>query len=669
MNPASVEVDRLTALVNSGACVEAERAARKLLKKNPKLGEAWNVLGIALHMQAKDGLPAFRRAASCLPESPQVLNNLAVVLLAGGRVDDAIASCTKALGMLPNYPEALNNLGIAYGAVNKYENAIASYLRALDIKPDYTEAIINLANAYKNMGRHDEALTSYLRALEIKPDFAEAYVNLGSAYKDIGRYDDAVRCYLRAIEIKPNVADAYVNLGNAYKDIARYDDAIASYRRALAIDRNLVIAYSNLLFCLGLMGGADAQAVFSEHCAFAEWFETPYRNARPAHANSRNPDRSLRIGFVSGDFRAHAVANFIEPILARLADQPTISLYAYHNHQKEDPITLRLREHFVQWHSIAGRPDGEVAKQILDDKIDILVDLSGHTAHNRLLVFARKPAPIQVSWIGYGNTTGLQAMDYVIKDCHNAPHGAYERFYVEKFARIPSSGTFLPFEDAPPVNDLPARLAGHVTFGSFNRANKLNDETIALWSRVLLAVPNAKLLLGGMAGDDSINALVERFGRNGISVDSLIFQPFMEMKDYLAQHHRVDLIMDAFPSSGGSTTNHALWMGVPVLTLTGSATALSHSGGIQRRAGLSDWVADDPEQFVRRAVNWAGRLDELAELRAGMRDRLASSLLRQPDVVAKGFEAASRAMWRRWCAGKRPEHFEIGLDEISGGHS
>ena len=412
------------------------------------------------------------------------------------------------------------------------------------------------------------------------------------------------------------------------------------------------------------MGGVAAEFVYSEHCDFAKQFETLHGKSWPSHANVQNPDRQLRIGFVSSDFRNHAVANFIEPVLEHLAESPSLLLYAYYNHWIKDATTLRLCRHYAQWHSIVGQADGEVARQIQSDKIDVLIDLSGHTERNRLLVFVRKPAPIQVSWIGYGNTTGLQSMDYVIKDRHNAPDRAHEQFYVEKFARIPSANTFLPFENAPPVNELPANEAGYLTFGSFNRANKLNDETIGLWSQVLLTVPDSKMLLGGMAGDDDIGILAEHFGWHGIAPDRLIFQPRMQMRDYLALHHRVDLVLDAFPSAGGSTTNHALWMGVPVLTLTASANVQSHGGGIQRRAGLPDWVAADPEAFVRCAVDWAGRLDELSALRAGMRDRLAHSPLRQPAVVAGGFEAAMRAVWRRWCAGTQPESFEIGLDEI-----
>jgi len=484
---------------------------------------------------------------------------------------------------------------------------------------------------------------------------------------------NAVPAFQRAVDFNPADPGLHSNLGLAYGANCEFDAAITNFKYALKIgpgsleeSAKLAHVYSNMLFCLGLMGGVDPQVVFSEHCAFAERFETPFREAWPAHGNTKDPDRLLRVGFVSGDFREHAVANFLEPVLARLTDCPSLILHAYYNHKVEDSVTQRLRGHFTQWRSVVDQPDTEVARRIQEDKIDILVDLSGHTSDNRLLSFARKPAPIQVSWIGYGNTTGLQAMDYVIKDRQNAPDGALERFYVEKFARIPSATTFLPFEDAPPVNELPAKQTGHVTFGSFSRPNKLNEETLALWSRILLAVPGSKLLLGGMASDDGNSTLAERFGRHGLMADRLIFQPRMEMRDYLALHHQVDLILDAFPSSGGSTTNHALWMGVPVLTLTASAATIAHGGGIQRRAGLADWVASEPEDFVRRAVDWASRLDELAELRAGMRDRLTSAPLRQPEVVAKGFEAALRVMWRRWCAGQRPESFEIGRDEILG---
>lgn len=510
-----------------------------------------------------------------------------------------------------------------------------------------------------------DALPAVQRAVELLPGDAQAYSNLGAALYTIEQFENAAASYQRALEINSNFAEAHYNLGLAQQELMQTDNAVASCRRALELKPDYVDAFQKLLFCLSHSEVVNAQELFAEHCRFAERFEAPLRINWPQHTNLRNPDRCLQVGFVSGDLRTHPVANFIEPVLAHLAGCPQLSLHAYSNHAVEDSVTQRLRMHLTHWHPIVGLSDAALAQKILDDGIDILIDLSGHTHDNRLLTFARKPAPIQITWIGYHNTTGLCAMDYVLKDRFNAPYGAYEQYYTEKLVRLPSSSTFLPMEGAPPVNDLPALSTGSITFGSFNRPSKLGDGVIALWSQVLQAVPGSKILLGAVNEGSLRTNLVERFARYGVSTDRLMFYPRMNMSAYLALHHQVDFILDTFPNTGGAATNHALWMGVPVLTMTESSLMKSQCGGTQRRVGLTDWVAGDAQDFVRRAVDWAGRLDELAILRAGMRDRLLSSPLRQPVTVARGLESAFRIMWRRWCEGLPAEHFEVELEGLS----
>ena len=651
-------------MFNAGHFAESEAQARLLLELFPDSGFVWKLLAASLMIQGKQGLLALQKAAELLPEDAEVHSSLGVALKGLGRLDDAVASYRRALEIKPDYVGALYNLGSALADLGRLDDAVASYRRALEIKPDFAEAHSNLGNTLMDLGRLDDAVASYRRALEITPEFAEVHSNLGNALKDLGRLDDAVASYRRALEVKPNYAVAHNNLGSALKDLGQSGGAVASYRRALEIQPDFAEAHSNLLFCLSHSATVNAETLFAEHCRFGERFEAPLRANWPQHTNSRKPDRCLQVGFVSGDLRNHAVAHFIEPVLAHLAGHPHLSLHAYYNHAVEDRVTQRLRGYLKHWHPIVGLSDVALAQKIREDGIDILIDLSGHTAKNRLLTFARKPAPIQITWIGYPNTTGLRAMDYVLKDRFNAPYGAYERYYVEKLARLPSSGTFLPVEGSPPVNDLPALSTESVTFGSFNRSSKLNDGVIALWSQVLRAVPGSRLLLGSV-GEGSLRAnLMERFARCGVAADRLMFQPRMERSAYLALHHQVDFILDTFPYTGGTTTNHALWMGVPVLTMTGPSSMQCQCAGALRRVGLTDWVAGDAEDFVKRAVGWTGRLDELARLRAGMRDRLLSSPLRQPETVAKGLEAALRVMWRRWCEGLPAESFEVTWEDL-----
>ena len=664
--PGQHEIDVLVSLFNQKRYIEAEPLARSMTESFQHYGVGWKVLGVVFQRTGRSAhaLAPMQKAAALLPSDAEAHSNLGVALKDLGQLDAAVASYRRALEIKPDLAEAHNNLGAALKDLEQLDAAVASYRRALEIKPDFAEAHSNLGAALKDVGQLDSAVATYRRALEIKPDFAEAHSNLGNALQDLVQLDAAVASYRRALEIKPDLAEAHYNLGNALQDLVQLDAAVASYRRALEIKPDFDKAHSNLLFCLSHDATVDAETLFAEHCRFGGQFEVPLRAGWPQHTNSRNPERRLQVGFVSGDLRNHSVASFIEPVLAHLSGHPQLSLHAYSNHAIEDAVTQRLRGYLTHWHPIVGLSDVALAQKVREDGIDILIDLSGHTAKNRLLTFARKPAPIQITWIGYPNTTGLQAMDYVLKDRFNAPYGAYERYYVEKLARLPSSGTFLPAKDAPPVNDLPALSNGSVTFGSFNRSSKLGDGVIALWSQVLRAVPGSRLLVGSV-GEGSLRAnLMERFARCGVAADRLMFQPRMVMSAYLALHHQVDFILDTFPYTGGTTTSHALWMGVPVLTMTGPSSMQCQCAGMLRRVGLTDWVAGDAEDFVRRAVGWAGRLDELAGLRAGMRDRLLSSPLRQPATVARGLEAALRVMWRRWCEGLAAECFEVTLEDL-----
>lgn len=689
----------LAALFQTGRHRELQAMARALLARQPGFGFVWKALGASLLAEGKSEMAVWRKAAELLPEDAEVHYNLGLALHNGGQPGDALACWRRTLEIRPGFAEAHNAMGNALQDLGQSADAVPCYRRALEIRPGFAEAHNNLGNALHKVGQSAEAAACYGRALAIRPDFAEPHYNLGrvlmvlgrsaeaaaccrralalkpdfpealnilgNALQSMGQATEAVACYRRALEIRPDSAGAYNNLGNTLQRLGQFAEAVACYRRALEISPDHAEAHSNLLFCLSHGEDVDAPTLFAEHCRFAERFEHPLRGQWPRHRNSPDPERRLQVGIVSGDLRDHAVAYFIEPVLAHLADHRGLALHGYHNLRQEDGVTRRLRALLRHWHPVAPLSDAALAEKIRADGIDILIDLSGHTAHNRLLTFARKPAPIQLTWIGYPNTTGLRAMDYVLMDPFNAPYGAYERYYMEKFARIPSSRTFLPFAGAPPVNELPALGSGGVTFGSFNSPGKLNQGTLLLWSRVLRAVPGSRLLLGNVGEGALRERLAEGFARCGVPAERVTFQPPLKMAEYLALHHQVDFILDTTPYTGGTTTNHALWMGVPVLTITGPSATRCLCAGILGRAGLTDWIADDADDFVRRAVEWSGRLEELARLRAGMRDRLLHSPLRQPRTVAKGLEIALRTMWRRWCAGSPVESFAISLEELS----
>jgi predicted O-linked N-acetylglucosamine transferase (SPINDLY family) len=590
--------------------------------------------------------------------------NLANTLRDMDRFDEAEASYRRALQIKPDYVQGHSNLGILLHDRGRLDAAEASYRRALQIKPDYAQAHSNLGRTLHDMGRLVEAEASYRRALQIKPDYAEVHSNLGNTLHDLGRLDEAEASYRQALQIKPDYAEAHSNLGSTLHDLGRLTEAEASWRQALKFKPNYAMAHSNLLFCLSQIGTVDAQTLFAEHCRFGEQFETPYRANFLQHSNLCNPDRCLQIGFVSGDLRNHAVSNFIEPMAEHLSGYSQLSLHAYSNHVIDDNATQRIRGYFAHWHRIVGLSDAALADKIRANGIDILIDLSGHTAKNRLLTFARKPAPIQISWVGYPCTTGLRAMDYFLADRFLLPPGQFEDQFTEKIVRLPSTGPFLPYKDAPQVSPLPALSNGHVTFGSFNRLSKLSREVIALWSQLLRALPDSRMVLGGMPEEGKYDVLIDWFAQENIARERLDFYPRSDMPGYLKLHQRVDICLDTFPYTGGTTTHHAIWMGVPTLSLAGKTAAGRPGAAILGNAGLEAFVANDATDFVQKGLSWAGKLTELSDLRAGMRERFANSAAGQPQLIAASLERALRIMWQRWCAGLSADSFEVTRQEI-----
>lgn len=703
INPIGADVynDLGCALMGLGLRDDAVVSFRKALAISPGFLQAYNNLGNVLRNLGKldEAVACFRRAIEIRADFAEGHNALGNVQRDLGLLDDAMASYRRALETKPNYADAFSNLGIALSDLGKFNEALTCYHRALEIRPDFVEAYLNLGNAQRTVGQFGEALDSLCRALEIKADFAAAHSSLGFVLSDLGRLDEALACYYRALEIKPDLVDAHINLGNALRDLGRLNEALASHSRALEINAESVEAHcnlgnvltdlgrhdeavlslrraleirpdyaanhSNLLFGLSLDGTVDAQTLFAEHCRFGERFELPLRGAWPQHVNSRDPERCLQVGFVSGDFRNHAVAFFIEPLLAQLAGYPQLSLHAYSNHAVEDVVTQRLKTHFAHWHQVTGMSDEALAQKISDDGIDILIDLSGHTAFNRLLCFARKPAPVQASWLGYPGTTGLVAMDYFLAERHWLPPGKLDSQFTEKIIQMPATSPFLPPDDAPPVNALPALGNGYLTFGSFNRSNKLSRSVIALWSQLLHALPDSRLVLGGLPAEGSFEALIESFAQEGVASDRLDFYARCDLNSYLSLHQQVDICLDTFPYNGGTTTFYALWMGVPTLSLAGNTAASRCGASVLGQAGLAAFVAQDAVDFVERGRAWAADLAGLAVVRAGLREQFLRAVVGQPALVAEGVQRTLRLIWQRWCAGLPAESFEVSLESVS----
>lgn len=655
------------ALMDQGCLAEAEISYRRALALQPDLAAAHLALGRNLKAQDRpnDAEASYRRALAYRPDDAEAHSHLGETLRDLGRLTEAESALCRALELQPDFAEAHYHLGNTLGDQGRLEEAETAWRRAVGCKPDFLFPLVALGSALRKQGRLKEAEDCLRRALEYWPEVAKAHFNLGNILSDQERLSEAEASYRRALELMPDLTDALLNLSTTLIALGRYAEAEAGFRQALTIRPESAHAHSNLLFCLTHDERVDAAALFAEHCRFGQQFEAPLRAHWTPHSNSRDPERCLQIGFLSPDFRNHAVANFIEPVLAELKNFRQLSLHAYYSHTVEDHVTLRLREHIPHWHPVAGIADTTLADRIRADGIDILIDLSGHTAHHRLQTFARKPAPLQASWIGYPGTTGLQAMDYYLADRFFLPFGEFDEQFTEKIVRLPASAPFLPFADAPAVSPLPALSRGHVTFGSFNRPTKISPSVIALWSQLLRAVPNSRMLLGAMRPDGRADQLIEDFARNGISRDRLSLHYRCDMKTYLTLHQDVDVCLDTFPYTGGTTTLHALWMGVPTLTMAGSTVPGRPGASVLGHVGLETFIAADPAEFVNQGVAWTVNPESLARLRAELRQRLRQSAMGQPQLVAAGLERALRIMWRRWCAQLPAESFAVDAQDLT----
>jgi predicted O-linked N-acetylglucosamine transferase (SPINDLY family) len=513
----------------------------------------------------------------------------------------------------------------------------------------------------------DEALRAMLTAVRLLPNDAEAHGNLGSALNKLQRVDEAAIWLRRALNIDPSFAAGHSHMGTNLQLQGRYAEAEVSLRRAIELSspdfvEGVETSHTNLLFMLNHNAGVDAQTLFAEHCRVGAYLEGGLPRSRPPHRNLRDPRRCLRLGFVSADLRDHSVASFVEPLLRQWQNHDNLRVTVYYANPTEDEVSRRLRACVSRWRPVFGVSDTELSRTIEDDGIDILIDLAGYTAFHRLRAFAHRPAPVQASWLGYPATTGLKAMDYYLTDRHFLPPGQFDRYYTEKLAYLPAVWTFQPCATAPPVNSLPALESGALTFGSFSRLGKINEATVALWSMLLRAVPDARIIIGGVPLEDRHHELIDWFRAGGVARERLTFHPWTNQAALLALHLKVDIALEPTPYSGCTANNHALWMGVPTLTLAGSTPASRLSAANLGHLGLDEFVAANPEEFAAKGAYWTTHLDELAELRAGLRARWLAAPARQAAFFADGMERALRHMWRRWCAGLPPESFDAAAD-------
>jgi protein O-GlcNAc transferase len=653
--------DNLAALLKLGDVLgdldqhtDAVAAFACILEIDPENVEARMNQGIAFLKlgQLEHAETSFRRVLEIKPDSAEGHSNLGVIFKKYRRLEAAAVCFRHALLIYPDFADAHLNLGNVLQALGQIDDAIASYRRALEIRPDFAEAHSNYGTVFQLQDQLELAEQSYRRALEIKPNLANAHNNLGIVLGLVRRFDDSIASYQCAIEANPDYAEAHANLGGALKDVGHLDNALASIRRALELDPDCAMAHNNLLFIHNYVADQPAALLLEDARRFGDMAA---RLARPytVWPNTPAAERCLRVGLVSGDLSDHPVGYFLDGVLAALASEAAdrLELFAYPNRNVGDRTSKRLQANCKGWHFAVWLSDEDLARRIRDDGIDILIDLSGHTANNRLPMFAWKPAPVQVSWLGYFATTGVAAVDYFIADPWTLPPDQ-EAHFSEQIWRLPETRLcFTPPVSEVDVGPLPALKNGYVTFGCFNNLSKMNDAVVALWAQVLSAVPSSRLFLKyqQLAESSVRQSTCERFAAHGIDSARLIFEDYVPRADYLAAYQRVDIALDPFPFPGGTTTAEALWMGVPVLTLAGERFLSRQGVGLLMNAGLPEWVATDPQDYLARAVAHAGDLQTLAELRSDLRQQVLTSPVYDASRFARHFETALRNMWRTWC--------------------
>lgn len=639
-----------------GLLTDAEASHRQALSLQPQLATRHYNLATVLAEQGRqdEAEAAYRAAVQLQPNFADAHHNLGQLLEHAGRDADAAQAYRAALAAQPEHALACCNLGAVLGRMGQFPQALASLQRALAVNPRLAQAHHNLGVLHKHMQRLDQACEAFRTAAKLNPQDAESRQALGDVLRSMRRYDEAILTLKRALALNPQHADAWVDLGNVHKDLGDLTEAIACYERAKAIAPDHLEPHHALLMTGNYLPGMDKARLLAQAREFGALAAAKVRphDSPPATplAACAQPDKALRVGLVSGDLYAHPVGHFLDSVLQALHAQTCepLHLVAYATQPFRDALSDRLQACTQAWHMVAGMSDEALAAQIRADGIDILIDLSGHTAHTRLPMFAWRPAPVQVSWLGYFATTGLTAIDHLLADPWSLPP-ALEADFTEHIWRLPETRLcFTPPQDAPQVSPLPALTHGGITFGCFNNLSKVNDGVIALWVRIVLAVPNSRLLLKApqLASPQVRQHLQARFKALGLSDERLVLQGPSSRTDYLQAYDQVDIALDPFPFTGGTTSAEGLWMGVPMLTLAGDSMVARQGVSLLMNAGLPDWVADDLDDCVAKAVAHAADLAKLATLRSGLRERVASSPIFDAPRFARHLAHALREMWR-----------------------
>jgi protein O-GlcNAc transferase len=630
---------------------QAISAFRQVVKFSPERADVWGALGDLLRDagESADALRCYEAAVRAQPDFAEAQLNLGLLRLSAGDVAGALVAAKSSVRLRPDWPEAHNNLGNVFKASGDLDHAIDAYRKALKLRAEFPTAQNNLGIALLAAGSHEVAISTFNALLARNPGHTQARSNLADALRECGRMVEAETQYLEALRNDPDDIVALWNLGNLCWQQGRHADAAGWYARAHSVRPADAGLHSNLLYARLYDFSLSPEAQLAQHREYSQVHETPLAALRMPHGNESDPDRKLRIGYVSADFRIHPVAHFLLPILAN-HDKARFHVTAYANQSEEDTLTREIRACVDAWVPCLRMDDVTLAQRIRDDGIDILFDLSGHTAGNRLSVFARRPAPVQITYLSYPGTTGLAAMDYRLTDAIADPPGA-EIGYAETLLRLPDS--LCCYQPAPymPELEAPAHVRnGFVTLASFNNYNKLTDECLALWARILVALPAARMLFAAMPEGAARADLQSRMAGLGISPDRLTMLGKLPGPGFVRAMQQADIALDPFPLTGGTTTMETLWMGLPTVVLEGDRFISRVGASFLTTAGMPAFIARTQDDYVKIVKELAQSPDQLVMCRSSMRERLRQSPLLDAPRFTRGLESTLREVWARWCA-------------------
>ncbi len=642
------------ALAAKGQTEEAIEYYRRAIAGKPNWPEAYNNLGNALYAVQRydEAIDAYRQAVSLAPNFPGAYGNLGNSFAAKGKLKQAIEFHRKAVSLQPTLAEAQFNLGNALQDSGQTVDAIACFRKAAELNPQNAIFLGNLGAALYNQGKLDEAIAVFNEAVALKPEFEQTRYNLANAQHGKGMVQEAINGYRQALALRPNWAMALNNLGNAFKDFGQLDEAMDCYRRALVDDPENILAHRNWLYSMHFHPAYDAERILREQ---RKWDETIIRSPKqsaPLIDNDPDPDRKLKIGYISPDFREHVVGQNLLPLIKN-HDRRNFEIFCYAAVIFPDAVTEQFKSSADHWRNILHKSDDDAAKMIHEDKIDIVVDLALHLAANRLTILARRPAPVQVVFGGYPGGSGMSTIDYRLGDPYLDPPEA-DSHYAEKVIRLPHSfwcydPVAMGVLDIPEPTPPPAMEKGFVTFGCLNNFAKVNESVLIAWARVLNAVPKSHLLLLSPQGD-ARNHVRTFLGDYGIESSRIEFVDRQDRLVYFDMYRRIDIGLDTFPYNGHTTSLDSFWMGVPVVTLVGD-TVVGRAGWSQlSNLNLTELAGRTPEQFVEIAVSLANDLPRLGRLRSSLRQKMLDSPLTDAVKFAQGIESAYRLIWRQWCA-------------------